>query len=169
MALPRNLKNFNVFHQGISFIGQCAEISLPKLARKTEGFRAGGMTGEVELDMGNDKLEVEATYGGHMREIIAQYGIARIDGVLLRFAGAYQRDDTGDVDAVEIVMRGRHVEIDRGKGVAGDKTEFKVKSALTYYKETVNGEDLVEIDLINMVEIVDGVDRLAQQRAAIGL
>jgi len=168
MALPRKLKNFNVFHNSVSFIGEVQEINLPKLGRKTEDYRGAGMTGDVAIDMGNDKLELETTYGGHMRDVVAQYGITRVDGVLMRFAGAYQRDDSGDVDAVEIVMRGRHTEIDRGKAASGDKTEFKVKSALTYYKETVNGATLIEIDLINMVEIVDGVDRLAQQRAAIG-
>ena len=111
----------------------------------------------------------EHTYGGLVREIFQSFGIAKIDGVLLRFAGAYQREDTGAVDAVEIVCRGRHTEIDSGNAKAGDKSELKVKSALTYYKLSVNGSTDVEIDLINMIEIVNGVDRLAEQRAAIGL
>lgn len=169
MALPRTLKNFNVFVDGVSFMGQAQEVGLPKLARKTEGFRGAGMTGEVELDVGVEKLELEHTYGGLVREIFQSFGIAKIDGVLLRFAGAYQREDTGAVDAVEIVCRGRHTEIDSGNAKAGDKSELKVKSALTYYKLSVNGTTDVEIDLINMIEIVNGVDRLAEQRAAIGL
>lgn len=39
----------------------------------------------------------------------------------------------------------------------------------TYYRLVWNGADLIEIDVINMVEKVDGKDRLAEQRAAIGL
>ena len=44
--------------------------------------------------------------------VCGERGIARHDGVMLRFAGAYQRDDTGQVDAVEVVVRGRHEEIE---------------------------------------------------------
>lgn len=169
MALPRKLKNFNLFNDGLSFVGVASEIVLPKLTRKMEETRNGGMNGPVDADLGMEKLEAEHSYGGIVREIFNQFGISRVDGVLLRFAGAYQRDDTGEVDAVEVVMRGRHAEIDGGTSKAGDDTAFKVKSTLSYYKLTINGETAIEIDLLNMVEMVNGEDRLAEQRRAIGL
>lgn len=169
MALPKKLKNFNVFDDGHNFMGQVNEIVLPKLTRKMEEHRGGGMNGPVDADLGMEKLESEHTYGGLMREIYEQYGVARADGVLLRFAGAYQRDDSDAVDAVEVVMRGRHSEIDPGTAKAGDDTEFKVTSTLSYYKLTINGETVIEIDLLGFIEKVGGVDRLAQQRTAIGL
>jgi P2 family phage contractile tail tube protein len=134
-----------------------------------EAYRGAGMNAEVEADLGMEKLEAEHAYGGLVREVFQQFGIAKVDGVMLRFAGAYQRDDTGDVDAVEVVMRGRHTEIDPGSSKAGGDTEFKVKSGLTYYKLTINGDVVVEIDVLNMIENVNGEDRLAQQRRAIGL
>lgn len=169
MALPRKLKNFNVFNDGLTFIGVVTEVVLPKLTRKMEEMRNGGMNGPVDADLGIEKLTAEHTYGGLVREVFNQFGISRVDGVLLRFAGAYQRDDTGEVDAVEVVMRGRHSEIDGGTSKAGDDTAFKVTSTLSYYKLTINGETVVEIDLLNMVEMVNGEDRLAEQRTAIGL
>lgn len=169
MALPRILKNFNLFYNGDSFAGQVLELALPKLTRKMESIRPGGMTGEISTDVGLDKLEVEHNYAGYMKEILADFGLPKAAGVLLRFAGAYQHEDTGEIDAIEIVMRGRHTEIDMGSAKAGDKTEFKVKSSLTYYKLTVNGDTLIEIDLLNMIEIVDGEDRLEDMRTAIGL
>lgn len=169
MALPRKLKNFNVFLNGVSQIGTANEVALTKLTRKLEEFRAAGMNGPVSADLGMEKMEIEHTYGGFMREVYAQWGATRVDGILLRFAGAYQRDDTGDVDAVEIVVRGRHSEIDAGNAKAGDDTTFKVTSQLSYYKLVINGATVVEIDLLNMIEIIDGVDMLAAHRAAIGL
>lgn len=169
MALPRKLKNFNLFNDGVSFVGVASEIVLPKLTRKMEETRNGGMNGPVDADLGIEKLEAEHSYGGIVREIFNQFGLSRVDGVLLRFAGAYQRDDTAAVDAVEVVMRGRHREIDPGNSKAGDDTAFKVTSTLSYYKLTINGETVIEIDLLNMVEMVNGEDRLAEQRRAIGL
>lgn len=168
MALPRKLKNFNVYGNGESYLGQVNEITLPVLTRSMEDYRGGGMSGPVKIDNGQEAIELEHKYGGIMRPLLAQYGVTRHDGVQIRFAGAYQRDDTGAVDAVEVVIRGRHSEIDMGNGKAGDDTEFTVKTAASYYKLTINGRTVIEIDLVNMVEIVDGVDRLAQQRRAIG-
>ncbi|MEB1416084.1 phage major tail tube protein, partial [Xanthomonas campestris pv. campestris] len=73
-----------------------------------------------------------------------------------------------EVDAVEVVVRGRHSEIDPGTGKSGDDTEFSVKTSASYYKLTINGTTVIEIDFVNMTEIVNGVDLLAAQRRAIG-
>jgi len=45
MGLPRKLKNFNLFQNGVSFMGMVPEVTLPKLSRKMEEYRAGGMSG----------------------------------------------------------------------------------------------------------------------------
>ncbi len=103
-----------------------------------------------------------------MRSVLNQYGAISHNAVQLRFAGAYQRDDNGAVDAVEFVVRGRHSEIDPGTGKSGDDTEFSVKTAASYYKLMINGSTVIEIDLMNMIEIVNGVDLLAPHRRAIG-
>ncbi|GHL58516.1 hypothetical protein ECZU31_17910 [Escherichia coli] len=38
----------------------------------------------------------------------------------------------------------------------------------TYFRLTMDGKELVEIDTINMIEKVNGVDRLEQHRRNIG-
>lgn len=169
MAMPRKLKNLNLFNDGANYVGQVAEVTLPTLTRSMEEFRGGGMNAPVKIDMGQEAIELEWKCGGLMRDALRQYGVTRHDGVQLRFMGAYQRDDSGAVDSVEIVVRGRHEEIDFGSAKAGDDTEFTVKTAVSYYKLSINGVPEIEIDIVNMVEIVGGVDRLAGQRAAIGL
>lgn len=168
MALPRKLKNLNLFGDGESYLGQVVEVKLPTLTRTMEEYRGGGMSGPVKIDNGQGAIELESKFGGLMRPVLRQYAAARHDAVQLRFAGSYQRDDTGLVDAVEIVVRGRHEEIDAGTAKAGEDTEFSVKTACSYYKLSINGVTEIEIDLVNMLEIVGGVDRMAQHRAAIG-
>lgn len=169
MGMPRKLKNMNLFNDGVSYMGLVGEVNLPKLSRKMEEWRGAGMNLPVEADLGMELLTMEWVCGGFMREVMAQYGTTRVDGVLLRFAGAYQRDDTAAVDAVEVVARGRHKEIDMGGGKVGSDTEFKVTSSLSYYKLSVNGSTVIEIDSMNFIETVGDVDRLAEQRKAIGL
>ena len=168
MAMPRKLKNLNLFNDGDTYIGQIVEVKLPTLTRTMEEYRGGGMNGPIKIDQGQEAIDLEWKCGGMMRGVLEQYGVARHNAVMLRFAGAYQRDDTGQVDAIEVVVRGRHQEIDQGKAKPGDDTEFAVKTAASYYKISINGATVIEIDLQNMIEIVNGVDRLADQRRAIG-
>jgi P2 family phage contractile tail tube protein len=169
MALPRLLKLMNVFNNGLSFQGVAEEVELPKLTMKGEDFRTGGMMGEVTANMGLDKLELTHKYAGFAPELFTGFATETADSELIRFAGSYQRDDTGDVMSVEIMVRGRHTEIDTGNAKAGDKGETSIKTALTYYKLTVDGKELIEIDLINTVFKVEGEDRYEKHRAAVGL
>ena len=169
MGLPRSLKNFALFMEGTSYVGEMPEVGLPKLTRKMEDYRSGGMNAPVKLDFGMEGMEAELTAAGYMKELFDTWGTLRHDGVLLRFAGALQADDSESVDTLEVVVRGRHSEIDPGKSKAGDNTEIKIKSAISYYKLTLNGTVLLELDPVNLVEMVDGVDRLAETRAALGL
>lgn len=168
MALPRKLKLMNFLADGNSFRGQITEITQPKLALKLEEYRAGGMIGPVKVNHGVEALEAQFKMGGYMTELLKQFGGA-IDGTPLRFAGAYQQDDTEEVTSIELVMRGRFGEIDNGTSKSGDDTEQSYTVPLTYYKIIENGKDIIEIDLLNSVFIVDGKDRLAEHRAAIGI
>ena len=55
------------------------------------------------------------------------------------------------------------------KATPGEDPEQKICSTCSYYKLIVAGETVIEIDLLNFVEIVGGEDRLAKQRAALGI
>lgn len=170
MALPKKLKNFNVFLDGVGYAGRATEMTLPKLARKMEEYRGGGMNGPIDIDMGQEKMEPEITLAEFSKDLLLQYAITSADGVQMRFLGAAVNDSAGsETDAIEVVMRGRFKEIDMGTAKAGEDSPMKLSSTLTYYKYVLNGETLIEIDLLNMVEIVGGEDRLEQQRNALGI
>lgn len=169
MGLPRKLKNFALFNDGIAYVGEVDEVTLPKLSRKMEDWRGGGMNGSVKADFGLEPITLEWKAGGILREPLEQFGALKHDKVLLRFAGALQADDSETVQSLEVVVRGRHSELDFGNAKAGDKTEFKVKTEASYYKLSIDGATVIEIDVVNMVEVVNGVDLLADVRAAIGI
>jgi P2 family phage contractile tail tube protein len=166
MSLPKKLKNYTVHNDGDNYVGQVKEISLSKIAAKMEGYRGGGMLGEVKVDLGLEGLEMEETYGGMVPGILRQMGAVTHDACQTRFTGAYQDDQTGAVTAGELIVRGRPEEIDPGNAQAGSDTEWKVKRALSYLRWTIGGRVEVEIDMVNCIYIVGGVDRMAQIRAA---
>lgn len=171
MALPRKLKHMNLFNNGTSYVGVCGAVTLPKLARKMEAWRGGGMDGPVKVDLGHsdDGLQLEWTLGGVDLVVLRQFGAVKADGVMLRFAGSYQRDDTGEAVAVEVVVRGRHEELDMGEAKPGENTEHKVMTTCSYYKLSVDGNEEIEIDLLNFIYQVDGQDLLVEHRKNIGL
>lgn len=169
MGLPSKVKNYVLFNDGNNYVGVIAEVSLPKIAHAMEEWRGGGMLGPVKVDNGLKLMEVEFTNGGLVRQCLRQMGTPRVDGGLLRLRKAYQADDGSGVDSVEIVMRGRPEELDMGNVKAGDDTAHKVKWPLAYYKVTINDRVEVEIDMLNYVYIVDGIDRYAEIRSALGL
>ena len=51
MSLPRKLKNMNLFNEGESYLGEIKTVVLPKLTRKMEDYRGGGMNAPIKVDM----------------------------------------------------------------------------------------------------------------------
>lgn len=169
MALPHKLKDFNLFGDGNSWQGQVPTLTLPELARNTEEYRGGGMDGPIEIDMGQNLIEFSWTAAGMIVDIFDQYGTPLHDANLLRFTGSYESDETGEVMPVEVVTRGRHKTIALGDAEPGGNNQISVTTTCSYYKLTVDGQEIIEIDLPGMVFRVRGVDRLAQRRRALGL
>jgi len=169
MALPRKLKDFNLFGDGNNWQGQIPSLTLPELARAVEEYRGGGMDGAVEMDMGQEIIEFAWTAGGIIAEIFTEYGTSVHDANLLRFAGSYESDETAEVIPVEVTVRGRHKTIAMGEVEGGGNNTIEVTTTCTYYKLVVNGEEIIEIDIPGNVFRVRGVDRLAERRQALGL
>ena len=49
MALPKKLKYLNLFNDGNSYLGLVSSLTLPKLTRKLQNYRGGGMSGSVAV------------------------------------------------------------------------------------------------------------------------
>ena len=172
MALPRKLKLMNLFIDGVSYLGVVQSVTLPKLTRKLEKYRGGGMNGAASVDFGldDDALSAEISLGGFPDDAIwSLYAATGAPSVPLRFAGSYQRDDTGETMPVEVVLRGRQEEIDLGDAKQGEDTESKISLDCSYFKLTINGKEMVEIDTLNLIEKVNGVDMIEAHRQNIGL
>jgi P2 family phage contractile tail tube protein len=166
--IPQTLFNTNLFVDGISFAGDVPELTLPKLAVKTEAYRAGGMDGEVDMDMGLEKLDASFTTNGVRKEAMKFFGLA--DGTAFNgsFRGSF-KGLKGTGVGVTATVRGTLKEFDPGSWKAGDKAEFKYAIGLTYYKLEIDGSVMYEIDPVNAVRVINGVDQLIEMRNHLGL
>jgi len=166
--MPSKLKLFNLFLDGTSFIGEVPEVTLPKLSRKMEEYRAGSMTGPVSVDLGNEAISLEWTAGGLIVEALKKYGAKKHNAVQVRFAGGYQNDDTGKVDAVEIVVGGRYKEVDMGNAKAGDDThhaemvapmmaKMKFGNHAFYGEQKASENERMFMDMLKVIEMRNGL------------
>ena len=166
---PRILKDMNLFVDGRGYAGQATELTLPKLTRKTEEHLAGGMAAPMNIDMGLEKLEASFTLTGFNEAILRQWGFTGSEGISVRFKGSISPNDGGSNELpVSVAMRGSFTELDWGSWKPAEVATLKVTMSVTYYQYTQNGQALFEIDGPNGIEIVDGVDRLAQRRVNLG-
>ena len=165
---PRILKNMNLFVDGRGYAGRVDEIELPKLTLKTEEHRAGGMDLPIEVDLGMEKLESNLTLSDFDPEVFRLFGLLDKQDTPVTVRGAIQRQGES-AQAVVVALRGGWREIDSGTWKPGDKSTLKVAVAVSYFKLTIAGQEIVEIDAINLVRKVGGTDQMADIRNAIGM
>lgn len=166
--IPQILSNTNLFVDGVSFTGDVPSLTLPKLTVKTDAYRAGGMAGEVDMDVGLEKMEAAFVTNGVRRESLKFFGMADQTAFNGVFRGAF-KGLKGAITPVIATVRGMLREVDPGDWKAGEKAEIKHAVSVTYYKLEIDGRTIFEIDMVNAVRVIDGVDVLAAERAALGL
>ena len=168
MNIDNQLKNCNLFIDGRGYAGRLKMVALPKLTVKTEEFRGGGMDAPIEIDMGMEKIELSATLSSVDPELLKSWGLTQGASPSIVVRGALE-SEFGAAARVEARSSGKIVEIDHGDWTPGEPAELKFRQTVVRYEYRHNGEVLQKIDVQNMIRIIDGVDRLAEQRAALGV
>lgn len=169
MALPKVLKNMNVYTDGTNWKAEVKTITLPKITKKTEDYRGAGMLGDVALDMGYEKMECEISHPGFNRLQYAEFGNCGVDALPVRYVGSYEDKQTCQKSTVEYYARGTLIEVDAGDQELGSLGDFKSMYNLSYFRLTVDGEEVVELDFINGIERFAGTDLSAEVRQMLGL
>ncbi|MCP1738601.1 P2 family phage contractile tail tube protein [Bradyrhizobium japonicum] len=166
--IPRVLRNFNSFVNGVGYAGRISEVELPELSVKTEEYRGGGMDGNVELDMGLETLTAKFTFGEHANQILGLWGNMDGNAVRIQLRGALQRDGETAVP-MTVDLHGGFKKNTLGTWKAGDLTQNEAEMSIRYLKIQIQDTVVVEIDIDNMIRIVNGVDQLASIRTAMGM
>jgi hypothetical protein len=166
-AVPKVIKNFNLFVDGVGYAGLVDSVSLPDIELTVEDHRAGGMDGSIPLDLGMEPIEMSFELAEHSRRIFEQFGLQNQAAVALTFRSAMVDDDT--VIPYVINARGMFTSASLGEVSNGQKNPLSVTIKLRYFRLEQASVELWEIDVLNMIRKIAGVDQLAAQRAAIGM
>lgn len=163
--LPKIIKDAILTVEGIGYAGRIESITWPKLTRKMEEYQAGGMNGPVAIDMGSEKLEMEFEIAEQAAELIRLWGVCNAAAHRFRINASAESDNPGcEGNAIEVIALGRLREIDLGDFKPSEKNAVKFAADLTALSYKNDGELILDIDHVNCVLVVNGVDLLKKRR-----
>ncbi|MBU3890099.1 phage major tail tube protein [Methylosinus sp. KRF6] len=168
MQLDYILQAFTVFADGYGKAGSGEKCNLPKIKKKTEEHRGGGMLAPRRIALGFEAFDFEADLASFDPQVLALVGLyTGAKGVAFGVRGYLDGDQNSEHTAI-LQMRGEVIECDPGAWEAGKKAMLKFKTALDALKLTIDGSVIWDIDIENGVYSVGGNDPYARVRAALG-
>ena len=160
--------DFTMFHRADGKFGMIEKAELPELKWKTEEFSGGGFMGTREIGLILDKMEMKFTSNSYDRGMLSAGLQAPGKQEQWKLMGSLIVPGE-DEKPFKALVTGALMELKRGELAPGKKsdTDFMIKD-ITYYQEIVDGTELYEIDLINQVLRVNGIDQMATRRRNLG-
>jgi uncharacterized protein len=163
--------NANIYLGGISFMGRAEEVTLPDVMPKMVDHKALGMVGELELPGGLQKMTAKikwnAIYPDAMKLTHNVY-----DAVRLQVRANVETFEGGSRTAQVPAVATLTVTPKKSGGLVfkpQDNVEREDEFNVTAYRLEIDGEEIIDIDIMNNIWQVDGVDQLTTYRRNLGL
>ncbi len=170
MAANNILKRWTAWVDGIGKAGNVKAYTPPALSIVSKDFQSGDMDMPIPIDVGMEAMESGLTLFGLDPLVLPLFGLKSGSKTTISVRSTYQDLLGTETELVE-VLTGLITKIERDEQGVGDQSDnaMKVTMKLSYYKVTQAGLVLVEVDPINHVRKLGGVDVLEGIRAALQL
>lgn len=163
-TIPTKINKYNVYNAGNRLLGMGDEMSLPDFEPSSETVSGAGILGEIDDPtigyFGNQELEIP--FRVLDREAMDMMDMTK--AVQLEIRGAQQTTNSeGDIEfrPMRVVVRGRGGKFAPGKVKAGSPMDTKATLTVLYILIELDGKPVLELDKMNEVYKVNGVDVLA--------
>ena len=157
--IPEKINDFNTYLDGNKMIGVAASVTLPEVKMKTST-----VNGEIDSPTIGQFESMEQEIDFNVLYSSAMDMLSPLSVVNLTLRAAQQvYDKTGGYafKGLRVVEMGRVKTFNPGKVEKGEGMEAKVTLELTYLLVENDGSPLLEVDKLNGVYKVNGVDMLA--------
>lgn len=166
-TIPTKVNRYNVYKEGNRLLGMGDEMALPDFEASSETVSGAGILGEIDdPTVGHfSNQEIEIPF-----RVIDQEAVDMLDmtkSVTLTIRGAQQTTNSeGDIEfrPMRVVVRGRSKKFSPGKVKAGSTMETKVTLTVLYILIELEGKPILELDKLNEVYKINGIDVLAKVR-----
>lgn len=163
------LRRFTAFVEGYDTRLEVEDITPPLVRDLTEEVKSGAMLAPMDAPLGLQKLEASMKLNSRQKELMKQAGLAPGKFISITFRVVSVSEIDGSQQNEVLVIRGRlNVDGNTWTANSASATDYKIGS-ISYYQHRVDGKLLYDIDIVNCVCVVDGVDQWADLRAGLGL
>lgn len=172
MIIPEKLNDFRVFVSGSSDLKGVADLQLPSFDGMTETISGAGIAGEYESVNYGHFQSMKLTLNWRMitNELteFLKPGPIKID---CRLANQEYNQKAGKHQFVanRVLVKGHVTKNDLGKASKGSPYEGSSEIEVIYIKIERAGKTIVELDKVNYIYKVAGVDHMAAIRKALGM
>lgn len=168
--LPEVLNNFNIYNDsGNKLIGVSGEVELPELEAITDTLEGCGVLGEIEDSVTGQfsSATIKIPFAVLYESLFSIMNTTKPPQLTLRASMQCMDPTTGVTDyyPVKIVVRGKAKTNTLGKASKGKKMEAEVEMEILYIKIEVNNKTVLELDKLNFIYVLNGVDMLAKIRS----
>ena len=167
MQIPERLINFKVYEEGEQFIG-VADIDLPEYENMTETVSGAGIMGELDTPtVGHyGALSVTLNWRSIVKDLIY---LSTPKTHKLDIRGAVQSIDsaTGEIvkKQVRVYLWCLPKKTSAGKMEKASPTDSSNELSVIYYKLSIDGEKMLEIDILNEICYILGTDYYADVKS----
>lgn len=162
--------NFAVYEGGTEFLGM-AEVTLPEISNIVNEVKGAGINGSFEsAALGHvEAMTLTLNFRTLVKSAIKLLE-PRNHQIDLRVAQQSTENTSGNTGMTKV----KHVFILRGKKLSPGKVapaspaDASGEYAVTYWATWIDGEKVLEIDILNFKYFVNGKDWLAETRNALG-
>ncbi len=167
--LPDKINNFNVYDGKTKLVGISAEITLPSFDPLTDTLNVAGMAGEIESEVIGSfgSMKIEIPFENLFENFFAF--AASTNPIVIR--GSMEvfntKTQAKSLKPIVITVKGRTMNIKPGTFKKGGKGQPSVTKEITYIKIAIDNSTQLELDKLNSIFIMGGIDLLEQVRSQI--
>ena len=152
------------------YVGDTSSYKRPSLEMLTDTIKGAGILGEIDLPtLGQiGALEAEISFKKSNKKAVEIFG-QKSHSLEIRWASDLLDSSNGQIKAEQNkeIIRCLPKKLDLGKVETNTSNEGTLTLEVLYYQYIINGETLIEIDKLNNVLKVNGVDYAAAIRQAL--
>jgi P2 family phage contractile tail tube protein len=165
------LTNGNMYINGNSYLGTIEEVNLPDVKGKYSEHKALGMNATVELSSGIDKMEAKIKFNAPYAKVMKLAANPTVSHSLMFRGNLETYEGASRVSQVpyKCIMKAGFKNVHPGNMKQHDNVEMESTLNVTYVKLEIDNEEIFEIDVLNNIHKVDGVDILELFRANLGI
>lgn len=161
----------NVYVNGSSTHGTASEVTCPEVSAQMTDYNALGMVGTAQLFNGFEAMEASIKWKFPSNDVMMACADPQqaVDLMVRGTKAEYDSAGVSDEVPLTIYMRGFPHKSGVGGFKKGEDTEPETTFGINYYKLEIGGEEIIELDVLNNIYKVGGVDVLSERRSNLGI